>query len=150
MEAMSECLQWVDSGSMLDGNDRPRADASLNKGTGSGISIKIGYMHPLMNDTKWDELRRAMDELGDLTPRWRTRDVENGYISEWDREWFHHFRNGGYKFIQWVEIAVDTAEQRAAVLAELVRIHIPGEQTESGYRVVGYVKTGEAVDYIGS
>jgi hypothetical protein len=102
-----------------------------------------------MNDTKWDELRRAMYELADLTPRWRTQDVENGNVSHWDSEWFHHFRNGGYKFIQWVEIAVDTNEQRAAVLAELIRIHVPGEQTDSGYRVFGYVKAGEAVDYIG-
>jgi hypothetical protein len=75
--------------------------------------------------------------------------VENGHISEWDREWFHHFRSGGYKFIQWVEIAVDTDEQRAAVLAELVRIHVPSERTESGYRVFGYVKAGDAVDDIG-
>lgn len=89
-----------------------------------------------------------MYELDDLAPRWRTRDVENGHLSEWDREWFHHFRECGYKFIQWVEIAVDTVEQRAAVLAELARIHVPGERTELGYRVFGYVKTGEAVDYI--
>ena len=101
-----------------------------------------------MNDTKWDELRRAMYELGDLTPRWRSRDVENGHISEWDREWFHHFRESGYKFIEWVEIAIDSVEQQAAVLAELVRIHVPGERTECGYRIVGYVKTDEAVDYI--
>lgn len=105
-------------------------------------------MHPLMNNTKWDELRRAMSELDDLTPRWRTRDVGNGHISEWDRDWFYHFRNGGYKFIRWVEIAVDTAEQRAAVLAELVRIHVPGKRTESGYRVLGYLEPGEAADYI--
>lgn len=89
-----------------------------------------------------------MYELGDLAPRWRALHVENGHRSEWDREWFHHFRNGGYKFIEGVEIAVDTVEQQAAVLAELLRIHVPGERTESGYRVFGYVKNGEAVDYI--
>lgn len=116
---------------------------------GLRIPITAGYMHPLMNDTKWDELRRAMYELADLTPRWRTRNLENGHVSNWDRDWFYHFRNGGYKFIQWVEIAVDTEVQRVAVLAELVRIHVPGEQTESGYRVFGYVKTGDAVDYTG-
>jgi hypothetical protein len=105
-------------------------------------------MHPLMNDTKWDEVRLAMYRLDELTPRWRTLDVENGCLSQGDREWFYHFRNGGYKFIQWVEIEVDTVEQATAVLAELVRIHVPGERTESGYRVFGYAKTGEAVDYI--
>lgn len=49
---------------------------------------------------------------------WRHwQNVENGHISEWDREWFHQIRNVGYKFIEWVEI--------------------------------GFVKTGEVVDYIG-
>jgi hypothetical protein len=106
------------------------------------------YMHPLMNDTKWEELWRAMYELDELTPRWRTQDVKSGHLSEWDREWFYHFRNGGYRFIEWVEIAVDTVEQRAAVLAELARIRVPGESTESGYRVFGYMQTGDGVDYI--
>ncbi len=65
-----------------------------------------------------------MYELDDLTPRWRTRDVENGHLSEWDREWFHHFREGGYKFIQWVEIAVPagaTVITLQPVFAMLVR-----------------------------
>jgi len=101
-----------------------------------------------MNDTKWDELRLAMYGLDAFRPRWRTLDIENGYLSQWDGEWFYHFRSGGYKSIQWVEIAVDTAEQRAAVLAELVRIHVPSERTESGYRVFGYAEAGAAVDYI--
>jgi hypothetical protein len=105
-------------------------------------------MYPLMNDTKWDELRRAMHGLHALKPRWRTLDVENGYLSEWDRDWFYHFRSGGYATVQWVEIAVDTDEQRAAVLAELVRIHIPGEATAFGYRVFGYAEPAQAVDYI--
>lgn len=102
-----------------------------------------------MNDTKWDELRLAMYEMEGLSPRWRTLDVENGYVSEWDREWYYHFRTGGHKSIQWVEIAVDNDAQRLAVLRELVRIHVPGEKLESGYRVFGYAKPEQAVDYIG-
>jgi hypothetical protein len=105
-------------------------------------------MYPLMNDTKWDELRLAMHGLHTLKPRWRTRDVETDYLSEWDRDWFCHFRIGGYASIQWVEIAVETDEQRAAVLAELIRINVPGEAIASGYRVVGYAAPGYAVDYI--
>jgi hypothetical protein len=105
-------------------------------------------VHPLMNDTKWDELRKAMHGLHALKPRWRTRDVDTGYLSEWDRDWFYHFRSGGYASIQWVEIAVETDEQRAAVLAELVRINVPGEATAIGYRVVGHAAPGHAVDYI--
>jgi hypothetical protein len=102
-------------------------------------------MYPLMNDTKWDELRRAMVTL---KPRWRTLDVETGHLSDWDRDWCYHFRTGGYASIHWVEIAVDTEEQRAAVRAELIRIHVPGEAVESGYRVFGHAAPGHATDYI--
>lgn len=105
-------------------------------------------MHPLMNDTKWDELRLAMHGLEGLSPRWRTLDVENAYPCEWDREWYYHFRTGGYKCIQWVEIAVDNDAQRLAILKELVRIHVPGERTDLGYRVFGYTKPEQALDYI--
>jgi hypothetical protein len=105
-------------------------------------------MYPSMNDTKWDELREAMHGLHALKPRWRTRDVDNGYLSEWDRDWFYHFRTGRYASIEWVEIAVETDEQRAAVLAELIRVNVPGEAIPSGYRVVGQAAPGHAVDYI--
>jgi hypothetical protein len=74
--------------------------------------------------------------------------VENGHLSDWDGEWFHHFRSGGYKFIKWVEIAVENAEQTRAVVTELARVHVPGTPTETGYRVLGYVELGIAVDYL--
>lgn len=125
----------------------PKADLSQII-TGSQIFMKTRSMHPLMNDTKWDQLRLAMYGLDAFRPRWRKLDIENGYLSQWDGEWFYHFPSDGYKSIHWVDIAVDTAEQRAAVLAELVRIHLPGERTESGYRVFGYAKAGTAVGYI--
>jgi len=105
-------------------------------------------MYPLMNDTKWDELRKAMHGLHTLKPRWRTQEVDTGYVSEWDGDWFYHFRNGRYASIQWVEIAVETDAQRAAVLAELIRINVPGEAIASGYRIVGHTAPGHAVDYI--
>ena len=105
-------------------------------------------MQPLMNDTKWDELRLAMYELGTLRPKWRTRSVENGYLSGWDGEWFYHFRSGGYRSIEWVEIATESPEQREAVLVELVKIRVPGRATESGFRVLGYAELGMEVDYL--
>jgi hypothetical protein len=101
-----------------------------------------------MNDTKWDELRLAMYGLERLSPRWRTLDVESGHLSKWDRDWYYHFRHGGYKSIQWVEIAIDSDEQRVAVLKELAQVHVPGEQIDSGFRVFGYANLGQAVDYI--
>jgi hypothetical protein len=105
-------------------------------------------MHPVMNDTKWDKLRIAMYELGPLSPKWRTLDTENGYLSPWDSEWYYHFRDGGYRTIQWVEIAVTTEAQRETVLSQLAKIHLPGEETESGFRIFGYVADGQVVDYL--
>ena len=69
-----------------------------------------------MNNTKWDELRLAMYKLRERSPRFRTKDL-TGYLSEWDREWFYHFRGSGYVSIEWVEIEVLSAEQDAVVLA---------------------------------
>lgn len=96
-------------------------------------------MNPVMNDTKWDELRLSMYGLGALTPQWRTKDRESGYLSGWDREWYYHFRGCGYSSIEWVEIKVESSQQDAAVLAALHRIHVPGRRTDFGFKVFGYV-----------
>lgn len=95
-------------------------------------------MHALMNDTKWDELRLAMYDLGELSPRWRTRDVESGDECPWDGEWFYHFRCGGYETIEWVEIRIDSPDQEQAVLSALKAIHVPGRRSEAGFKVYGY------------
>jgi hypothetical protein len=104
-------------------------------------------MNPVMNDTKWDELRLAMYGLGDLSPRWRTRDV-SGSIAPWDGEWYYHFRAGGYASIEWVEIRVTSPAQEAAVLSILRAVHVPGERVEQGFRVYGYAAPGMALNYI--
>jgi len=101
-----------------------------------------------MSNTKWDELRLAMYSLGGPHPKWRTKDMETGFIPEWDGEWFHHFRLGGYETIEWAEIRVTSAEQEEAVLNSLKSVHVPGERTEHGYRVFGYAEPGKAIDYI--
>lgn len=104
-------------------------------------------MDPLMNNTKWDELRLAMYGLGEMSPQWRTRDI-SGYVSPWDAEWFYQFRAGGYASIEWVEIQITTTDQDAAVLNILRTIHLPGEQTEQGFRIYGHVPSGTPVSYI--
>lgn len=101
-----------------------------------------------MNDTKWDEVRLAMYGLGDLRPAWRTRCVENGFVTAWDREWFYHFRDGGYAMIEWVEIKIETDAQCDTVLEALKAIHVPGERTEHGFKVYGHVKIGQPVGYL--
>ncbi len=102
----------------------------------------------MLNNTKWNELRLGMYELGDLSPRWRTRDLETGYVSEWDGEWFYHFSVGGYGTIEWVELAIAGERQRSAVLEVLRRIHVPGEETQNGFKVFGYARPGQGVEYL--
>ena len=104
-------------------------------------------MYPVMNNTKWDELRLAMYGLCDPPPEWRAKDV-SGFVSPWDGEWFYHFREGGYDSIEWVEIRVISPAQNAAVLASLREVHLPGHRIEQGFRVYGYARDGASVDYI--
>lgn len=103
---------------------------------------------PVMNDTKWRELQRAMYEIEEFCPRWRTRSLENGVVSAWDGEWFYHFAEGGFSDIEWLEIETEDAAEAAVVLAKLKKIHVPGFQREHGFRVYGYVKAGQSVDYL--
>jgi hypothetical protein len=100
-----------------------------------------------MNDTKWEELRRAILGLGQTSPRWRTKDF-SGHVCGWDGEWFYHFRDGGYDTIEWAEIETHTPEQDAAVEAALRRVHVPGHRIEQGFRVYGYVEDGADVGYL--
>jgi len=102
-----------------------------------------------MNDTKWDELRLAMYGLSQPKPKWRTKDLETGFISPWDGEWFYHFRIGGYATIEWVEIRCQTPAQRTAVERELVRVHVPVESTDDGFRVYGFIIPGTPIDFAG-
>lgn len=99
-----------------------------------------------MNDTKWNELRLAMYELKPA-PKWRTKDIENGYLSEWDSEWYYHFRDGGYSTIEWVEIRITSPEQKECILEKLAKIHVPIESTSESIKVFGYIKTGQFVEY---
>jgi hypothetical protein len=51
-------------------------------------------LHPVMNNTKWRELRAAMDAI-EVATTYRVMNI-NGYYSEADTEWFYHFEAGGY------------------------------------------------------
>jgi hypothetical protein len=109
------------------------------------------HLIPVMNNTKWDELRKAMDALGsirqDLSTVWRTRCWENGYTSSWDADWFYHFLQGSYECIEWVEIKLDSELKTQAVRSVLAQIHVPIENTTEGIRVYGYIKPGQYVEY---
>lgn len=103
-----------------------------------------------MNDTKWEELRRAMSSLSDLRPKWRTKGIQSWYVREWDGDWldWSHQFGEGYPSIEWMEIMVTSTEQNAAVVNALRALHVPSEKTEQGYRVFGYAEPGKLVNYI--
>lgn len=86
--------------------------------------------------------------LGELSPQWRTKDVVNGYVCPWDGEWFYHFRSCAYQSIHWVEIKVDSADQRNVVIDALEKIRVPGTTSEFGFKVFGYASPGESIDYL--
>jgi hypothetical protein len=101
-----------------------------------------------MNNTKWEEVHRAMYALGDLHPKWRTKILDTGYVSSWDDEWFYHFKDGGYDDIEWAEIKVASPEQSVAVLIALKAIHLPGERTDAGFKIYGHLPVGKVCGYL--
>lgn len=103
-------------------------------------------LNPVMNDTKWQELRRAMLAITP-PPLWSTLSM-NGHQSAPDREWFYHFQDGGYADIVSVDIIGDDDEHRAEILSALQIVHVPGENIVGGFRVFGYVKRDHDVDYL--
>lgn len=105
------------------------------------------HLVSVMNNTKWEELRRAVCNLDGLHPAFRSKCWSNGFISEWDREWHFHFRLGGYEDIEWFEIRFDSEPQSKTMNAILAKVHVPVETIESGVRVYGYVQPGQFVEY---
>ncbi|MDH3377749.1 MAG: hypothetical protein OEQ39_12440 [Gammaproteobacteria bacterium] len=101
-----------------------------------------------MNNTKWNELQAAMIKLEADSPKWRTCCTTNGYISDWDNEWFYHFSEGGFDDIEWAELKIENEKHKELVYSILKKIHVPGHETENGFKVYGYIKSGEKVDYI--
>ena len=103
-------------------------------------------LHQLMNNTKWDELRLAMYQT-DPAPRWSTV-CHNRHRSRPDREWYYHFQEGGYEDIVYVDIFADDLEHRERIRMAIKRIHLPGEETEDGFRIYGYAEHGQTVNYL--
>ncbi|MDX2348893.1 MAG: hypothetical protein QNK32_00755 [Porticoccus sp.] len=101
-----------------------------------------------MDDIQWWELQQAMFSLSNLSPQWRTKCRLNGSISNWDHEWFYHFSDRDYKDIEWVELKIESDEQKELVLSDLRKIHLPGELTENGVKVFGYVPKDSFVEYL--
>ena len=96
-----------------------------------------------MNNTKWNEIFHAFyyeNELKQDHPSvmWRTKDIESGYISDWDGTWTHfgnELRN--WDKIDYLQIRL-TPGNREFVLRCLKQIHVPGIVEEDIVTVFGY------------
>ena len=130
--------------------------ASLQATSGPYRHVTLGHKRyivsqslvPVLNDTKWDELRLAMYGLGPLRPRFRVKDIEDTHPGPWDGEWYYHFREGGYGSMEWVELQLADEGLRALVLQILASINLPGVRTNEGFIIFGHVPPGTPIEYI--
>lgn len=103
-------------------------------------------LNSCMNNTKWNEIRMAMVNMTS-PPLWKTTSL-NGYESAADGEWFYHFNEGGYSHILYLDVLTNSYEQHAVVGTILRAIHLPGIETSTGYRILGYADSACNVDYL--
>lgn len=102
-----------------------------------------------MNDTKWNEIFSAFydNECSEhsVLIRWRTKDRETGYISEWDGTWTHFgCAPQNWDKIDYLQIEL-TEENCDYVIGQLKQIHVPGIVDGKTATVYGY---RQDVDYI--
>src|SRR5205085_4759572 len=116
---------------------RPRSETGCTFAKLCRRKAEQGGLASLMNNTKWRELCFAFSELEGL-PAWRTRDLLNGYISDWDTEWFHHV-GPDYCAIEWLEIDPRSCD-REIVKSVLRHVGAPFEESEIYFKVIGYSK----------
>lgn len=88
----------------------------------------------LMNDTKWRELCFTFAAF-EKKPAWRTRDLLNGHVSDWDSEWYYDV-GPDYCAIEWLEI--DPMEGSKEKITDVLKT--VGAPFEDGARikVLGY------------
>lgn len=103
-------------------------------------------LYSCMNNTKWNEIRLAMHSM-QSPPLWKVTSLK-GYESSADGEWFYHFCEGGYLNIQYLDVLTNSVEQHAEVGAILRAIHVPGIETSTGYRILGYADSLSDIDYL--
>ncbi len=116
----------------------------------------VDHLHPVLNYTKWNELRLAMHALP-FHVSFRFKVLGMNWVTNWDADWLHHFRWGGdvtrksgVRFlyvhdqsrnlydIEWAELHFDEANI-GQVLATLAGLSIPYEPSDNGLKVFGHI-----------
>ena len=114
--------------------------------TKGGFFMSSYEYQSVMNNTKWQEIRNAMNDCS-INTIWRIQNFKTKYISNWDGDWFYHFK-GNYKNIEWLEIKVENLEEKDQVINILRTINIPGETKDDVIKVYGYVQNNNSIDYL--
>lgn len=90
-----------------------------------------------MNNTKWNEIFRAFYNCEPVV-MWRCKDMETGYLSNWDASWSHF----GCEPREWDKIdhlqIMLSPQNEVFVMDTLKRIHVPGEVADGIVTIYGY------------
>lgn len=101
------------------------------------------------NKTKWLELRNFILSLSPTVewPQFRSKYLPNGYIHSWDREWVHHFWDGGFKGIEWFELK-GFHQMNSAEVDKFLKIGLAGEARKTSLRLYGYAPNGSEISLL--
>jgi len=114
----------------------------------------------IMNNTKWEKLRKLMISLGEASPRYRVQCLRTDevYGTYWDGDWFYHLPT--YKWIEWLEIDPVARERRGQrvknketdqtqLLTDMLKDCSIPFSMEGGYiRVWGYKRPGASIEFV--
>lgn len=109
------------------------------------MQVFDGY-YSVCNHTKWMELRtRALDVETENRPEFRSKYIPNGHISNWDCEWFYHFRDGGFEGLEWIELR-GRILQHKPFQNQIEEIGFVGRKERSTLQLFGYLRREELAE----
>ncbi|MCZ2498111.1 hypothetical protein GN316_15200 [Xylophilus sp. Kf1] len=103
--------------------------------------VKRGELHPVLNHTKWAELRSEMlSAPNDVSPKFRARSVfaPPGFCTDWAGEFYYHIHP--VADLEWIELKADSQEW---LVMALRRHTIPYSLEDGVVRVWGYTRPGK-------
>jgi len=97
-------------------------------------------MYSVCNNTKWSELREAMLGIPEEQRPKRRSVVLDGFESDYDGEWYYHFRDGGYDELRHIDVKSPNDVIDAAVLLAIRKLHLAASRVGPNiWRIFGYV-----------
>jgi|SRR5581483_558768 len=90
------------------------------------------------NTTKWNELLTFMRERDGWTPSFKTKWLINGYVSDWDSEWWYHPSTIPFVGVEWLDMRLSPGEDDSWITEKLKSIGLDHEKVGDIIRVWGY------------